>query len=65
MDGAEIIGESWSDVNSLLSLLRDFRVVDLVEQEFGKYSNEAPAILLMDQIEKVRRDLKLGISRNG
>jgi hypothetical protein len=50
----------WNDINTLLFYLRSgsFDVVKLVNEHFFvKYGNEAPGLLLAQQIEKLQKRL--------
>jgi hypothetical protein len=51
--------ELWSELNVLLSLLRDggCDVVQLVDEYFAKHDNPAPALLLRRQIDKLQKRL--------
>jgi len=55
-----ISGKEWDNVNTLLSFLRSSNVVNLVDEYYKQYNNEAPAMLLSDQMAIVQRDLNAG-----
>ena len=45
------------ELNILLAILRDVNVVKLVQEEFTKYNNPAPSLLLERSIEKLQEKL--------
>lgn len=49
--------ELYNDLNTLLSFLRSANVVELVRAHYSIYNNDAPPILLEDQIKKLQKHL--------
>lgn len=49
--------ELYNDLNTLLSFLRSANVVELVRAHYSTFNNDAPPILLVDQIEKLQKHL--------
>lgn len=52
--------ELWNDINTLLFFLRgsSMSVVELVDRYFlDKFGNDAPGILLQEQIDKLQKRL--------
>lgn len=47
--------EEYQAVNSLLAYLRSFHVVGLVEAHYKVYNNEAPPVLLQEQMNEVQK----------
>ena len=47
----------WDHLNSLLSMLRSAKAVELVDRYYALYGNDAPAKLLDEQINVCQADL--------
>jgi hypothetical protein len=53
-----ITNPEWNELNTLLSHLKSFNVVKMVEQHYIQFGNTAPASLLKDQIDVLEKLLE-------
>jgi hypothetical protein len=47
----------WQDLNNLRAYLHDFQVVNLVRAHYAWFDNEAPSLLLEEQLRKMEEIL--------